>query len=188
MTDADAGARTGPGARRVKAAGILLAVVRGAGPPDHAGAVHVRGTAAVDLVLVVVVYVALTVGPGGRAADGNLRRAGAGRPGDRGHRHRRAGQDPGRVSGRASSDAVHRGAAAAPVSGVFRGDAAAFAGFRRAVRAARSAALWDAIHDRGRAGRGQCGWSGSWRFSWSNCCQERWNGGGPQKAASAGKL
>ncbi len=61
-SDADPGPRSGRGERRVRAAGIILAVAAALALQTTL-ARYIRGSVALDLVLVVVVYVALTSGP-----------------------------------------------------------------------------------------------------------------------------
>ena len=94
----------------------------------------VRGTVAVDLVLVVVVYAALASGP----VTGLLTGTFAGLMQDalveRRDRHRGPGEDGRGVPGRHHRDAVHRVAVAAAIRRVFRRDARARRDIYRAVR------------------------------------------------------
>ena len=121
--DAAAGARGRRRDRPSEGGGVILATVAVAlALQTTLARLVVRGTVAVDLVLVVVVYVALTSGP----ATGLLTGTFAGLVQDAlssgGDRHRRAGEDDCRVPRRHHRHAVHRRAAAAAVRGVFRRD------------------------------------------------------------------
>ena len=117
--------RRGAGEPRVKAAGVILAIALALALQTTLARFLVRGTVAVDLVLVVVVYVALTSGPVTGLLTGHRRRAAPGRAVERRHRHRRAGEDDRRLPGRRHRHAVHRRAAAAAVRRVLRRDGAA---------------------------------------------------------------
>ena len=83
----------GAGDRTVKTAGVVVATALALALQTTWRGFSSAAPSAVDLVLVVVVYAALTFGPVDRPADRDLRRAGPGRPVERRHRHRRAGED-----------------------------------------------------------------------------------------------
>ena len=83
--------------RRVLAIAVALAL------QTTLASLVIRGTAALDLVLIVVVYLVADLRPGHGAAARERGRAGSGRPVERHHRHRRAGEDGRRLCRRASS-------------------------------------------------------------------------------------
>ena len=166
--------------QRVKAAGVILAVAAALALQTTLARFVVRGTVAVDLVLVVVVYVALTSGP----VTGLL-----------------SGHFAGLVQDALSSGVIGIGGLAKTIVGflagiigtqfivaqplprfvVFFGATVLHAaGVHRVVRAARFAAVRDAVRRGRRAGGWATRWSAWWRSSWSSCCLERSSGGGPQ--------
>ena len=158
---------------------MILAVAVALALQTTAGRFVVRGTVAVDLVLVVVVYVALTSGP----ATGLL-----------------SGTFAGLVQDALSSSVIGIGGLAKTIVGFLAGIigtqfivAAAAAAVRRLFRATVLHAvvfmglyvLLDLRHfgapvrpSPGR--RPRTPWSAWWRFSWSSCCRERWSAAEPK--------
>ena len=177
--DADAGREARRGEPRVKAAGVVLATALGARAADHAGAVRRAGHRRRSIWCWSWSSTsALTSGPVDRAADRDVRRAGAGRAVERRHRHRRAGEDDRRVPGRRHRHAVHRRAAAAAVRGVFRRDGRCTrpcsSGCTSCWACGTSGRRMPAVARAGARQRGRRAW---WRSSWSSCCRERSSAG-----------
>ncbi len=177
--DADAGARSGRRRVGVKAAGVILAVAVALALQTTAARFLVRGSVAVDLVLVVVVYVALTSGP----ATGLL-----------------SGAFAGLVQDALSSSVIGIGGLAKTLVGFLAGiigtqfivtaslprfvvffarHRAARGRVHGAVHAAGSAAFRHAVWRRWPARRPPTRSSAWWRSSWSSCCLERWSGVAP---------
>ena len=168
-----------PRSDRVRAAGVILAVALGVALQTTLARFLVRGTLAVDFVLVVVVYVALTSGPVTGLLSGTF--AGlvqdalsSGVIGIGG-----LGQNSRRISGGDYRDPVHRDPFAAAVRGVFRRDRRARGDFHGPLRSAGFAAIL-ARRTRRSPGRGwETRSSGSWRFNWSSFCPGPWSAGEP---------
>ena len=160
----------------MKTAGVVLAIALALVLQTTLTRFIVRGTVAVDLVLVVVVYVALSSGSvtgllAGTVAGLIQDSLSTGLIGIGGLAKTLVGF----LSGH-HRDAVHRGPAAAALRRIFRGDGAASGGDHRAGRAPGLAAVWHTrtppSPDRRSATR-----SSAWRlFSSSSCCRERWSG------------
>ena len=100
--DADAGTR-GRGGPRVKAAGIILAIALALVLQTTLARFLVRGTVARGPCAGRRGVRRADVGVGDGTADRDRRRTDSGLAVDRSHRHRRTGEDDGRLSGRASS-------------------------------------------------------------------------------------
>ena len=179
--DADAGARQPRRRAGVKAAGVILAVAAALALQTTLGRFVVRGRVAVDLVLVVVVYVALTSGPVTGPAGRDVGRPGAGRAVERrasasaGWRRRWSGFWPASSARSSSWRSRCRGSSC----------------FSRPRCCTRSSSwgctcCWICVSSvrrmrRSPARRSATPWSASWRSSWSSFCRERSSGGGRRR-------
>ena len=141
----------------MKIAGVVVATALALALQTTLARFLVRGTAGIDLVLVVVVYAALSYGPVTGLVTGTF--AGllqdalsSGIIGIGGL----AKTVVGFVAG-VDRDAVHRRAVADPVRGVLCGERAARGAVHRVVRAARPARFRRALRGSGRSGRGERG-------------------------------